>query len=132
MQDKLLLLSEKQAITAAAASDFYMDENGLCNTGKSLICESVVNTAFAGTAGATLTVEVHVSKTADFANYTVLSRSAAIPLVDLTVGKQILVPIAHNFDEEKLFTRAYYVPSTAFTAGALTTCIQPDVFTNHK
>ena len=37
MQDKLLLLSEKQAITAAAASDFYMDENGLCNTGKSLI-----------------------------------------------------------------------------------------------
>lgn len=131
MQDKLLLLSEKQAITASAASDYYMDENGLTNAGKPLICESVVNTAFTGTAGSTLTVEVQVSATSDFTSFDTLAVSAPIPLASLTAGKQILVAIPHNFDKTKVYTRAYYTASTAFTAGAVTTVIAPDVFTNH-
>lgn len=132
MQDKLLLLSENQAITASAASDYYMDENGLSNPSKMFICEARVTTPFTGTAGSTLTVAVQVSATADFASTDTLAVSPPIPLASLTLGKQILVPIPHNFDNTKVYTRAYYTASTAFTAGAVTTCIQPDVFTNHS
>lgn len=132
MQDKLLLLSENQAITASAASTNYMDENAVSNPSKIFTMETLVTTAFTGTAGSTLTVAIQTSATADFASPVTLAQSGAIPLASLVAGKQILVPIPYIFDKTQKYTRAYYTASTAFTAGAVTTCIQPDVFTNHQ
>lgn len=131
MQDKLLVLAENQAITAAAVSDFYIDDTVVVNPGHTMTAETRVRTLFTGTAGSTLIVAIEVGTDATFGTKKTLATSAAIPLADLVVGKQILVPIPFNFDNTYTFMRAYFTPSVNFTAGKVDTVIQPSVFTNH-
>lgn len=132
MQDKLLVLADNQAITAAAASDFYIDDDTVVNPGHTMIAETRVRTLFAGTGGSTLTVAIEVGTDATFGTKKTLATSPAIALADLVVGKQILVPIPFNPYPTYTFMRAYFTPSVNFTNGKVDTVIQPSVFTNHS
>lgn len=129
MQDKLLVLSENQAITTSTESDFYIDAKAVSNPGTPFICEAVVGTAFAG--GTSLMVSVEVGKDASFTDKKTLAASPAVDIADLKAGKQILVPIPYNFDKEYPNIRAYYTVDGTMTEGTITTVVQPRVWTNH-
>lgn len=130
MQDKLLVLADNQAVTAAAASDFYINDDTVVNPGHTMIAETRVRTAFAGTG--TLTVAIEVGTDATFGTKKTLATSPAIAVADLVLGKQILVPVPFNPNSTYTFMRAYFTPSVSFTAGKVDTVIQPSVFTNHS
>lgn len=128
MQDQALVLSEKQAITSSAASQNIINEEVAFNTGTPMIAEVRVNTAFSGTGN--LTVAIEASDTSAFTSKEVLATSPAIAASKLTVGKAIRIPIAYNANKKNCYIRAYYTASAAFTAGEVTTVIQPRVQTN--
>lgn len=132
-QDELLKLSRNQAITTSAASDYYMDEPVVENLDPcGLIAEVLVRTTFTGTAGTTLQPSIEIGKDAAFATKKTLALAPAVDVADLVAGKQILIPLPHQFDDDYPYMRAYYTCSAAFTAGAVDTVLQPEVFTNHK
>lgn len=134
MQDKVLVLSEAQAITASAASDNYLNPGVVTNPGITSLLDVTVDTLFAcATSGATVTIAVEVGKDSAFATKKTLATTAAITYSDLTAGKQIQLPIPHQFDadDEYTYMRAYYTCSATMTAGALTAVIVPSQFTNH-
>lgn len=129
MQDKLLVLSENQALSASAASDFYIDGGAISNPGQPFILEVVVTKAFTGASGS-LTVSVEVGNDANFTQKTTLATSAAVEAADLkTVGTRIMVPVPYNADRTKPNLRAYYTVDTV-TGGTVTAVLQPRVFTN--
>ena len=131
-QDELLKLSRNQAITSSAASDYYIDEPVVENVESGLILEVLVRTAFTGTAGTTLQPSIEIGKDAAFATKKTLALAPAVALADLTAGKQILIPIPHQFDDDYRYMRAYYTCSATFTAGKVDAVIMPHVFTNHS
>lgn len=134
MQDKVLVLSEAQAVTASAASDNYLDPGVVTNPGNPFMLDVTVDTAFgSGTGSATLTVSIEVGKESTFSTKKTLCSSAAIVYTDLTKGHQLLLPIPHQFTADKDYTymRAYYTVSAAMNAGALTAVIVPQAFTNY-
>lgn len=129
MQDKLLVLSENQALSANAASDFYIDGGAISNPGQPFILEVVVTKAFTGESGS-LTVSVEVGDDEAFTNKTTLATSVEVAAEDLkVVGTRILVPVPYNADRTKKNLRAYYTVATV-TGGAVTAVLQPRVFTN--
>lgn len=129
MQDKLLVLSENQTLSASAASDFYIDGGAISNPGHPFVLEVVVTKAFTGESGS-LTVSVEVGDDASFSNKTTLATSVAVSYTDLkVVGTRILVPVPYNADRTKPNLRAYYTVSTV-TGGTVTAVLQPRVFTN--
>lgn len=129
MQDKLLVLSENQAITASKESDFYIDAKAVSNPGTPFICETVVSKDFAG--GNSLAVSVEVGKDDTFADKKTLIVSPVIPVADLKAGTQVQLPIPYNFDKDYPNIRAYYTVDGTMTAGTVTTILQPRVWTNH-
>lgn len=129
MQDKLLVLSENQTLSASAASDFYIDGGAISNPGQPFVLEVVVTKAFTGESGS-LTVSVEVGDDASFSNKTTLATSVAVSYTDLkVVGTRILVPVPYNADRTKPNLRAYYTVATV-TGGTVTAVLQPRVFTN--
>lgn len=129
MQDKLLVLSENQELSANAASDFYIDGGAISNPGQPFILEVVVTKAFTGASGS-LTVSVEVGDDEAFTNKTTLATSVSVAATDLkVVGTRILVPVPYNADRTKPNLRAYYTVATV-TGGAVTAVLQPRVFTN--
>lgn len=133
MQDKVLVLSEAQAVTVSAASSNYLDPGVVTNPGYLFMLEVTVNTAFTSDSAATLTVSVEIGTDSTFGTKKTLVSSAAVAKADLTVGRQILVPVPHIFDTDEAYTymRAYYTASATMTAGAVTTVLVPAAFTNH-
>lgn len=129
MQDKLLVLSENQALSASAASDFYIDGGAISNPGQPFVLEVVVTKAFTGASGS-LKVSVEVGNDATFSSKTTLAESVEVSYTDLkTAGARILVPVPYNADRTKPNLRAYYTVNTV-TGGTVTAVLQPRVFTN--
>lgn len=129
MQDKLLVLSENQELSASAASDFYIDGGAISNPGQPFILEVVVTKAFTGASGS-LKVSVEVGNDANFTSKTTLAESVEVSYTDLkTAGARILVPVPYNADRTKKNLRAYYTVDTV-TGGTVTAVLQPRVFTN--
>lgn len=129
MQDKLLVLSENQTLSASAASDFYIDGGAISNPGQPFVLEVVVTKAFTGASGS-LTVSVEVGNDASFSQKTTIATSAAVAANDVkVVGTRILVPVPYNADRTKPNLRAYYTLDTV-TGGTVTAVLQPRVFTN--
>lgn len=133
MQDKVLVLSEGQAITASAASSNYLDPRVVTNPGVPFMLEVTVGTAFTSASAATLTVSLEIGTDSTFGTKKTIASSAAIAKADLTANKQILLPIPHIFDTDASYTymRAYYTASATMTAGTVTAVIVPQAFTNH-
>lgn len=133
MQDKLLVLSEAQAVTVSAASTNYLDPGVVTNPGVPFSLDVTVDTAFTSDSAATLTVSIELGTDSTFGTKKTLASTAAIAKADLTKGKQILLPIPHIFSADSAYTymRAYYTASATMTAGALTAVIVPSAFTNY-
>ena len=124
------MLSEKQPITVSAASTNSLNESVVVNPTHTMIAEVRVTTAFTGTALSTLQVKIQGSADAAFTTPVDLVSSPAIDISKLKIGKAIQVPIPFVDDQTLTYTRAYYVASATMTAGAVTTVIQPQVYTN--
>jgi hypothetical protein len=130
MQDKLLVLSEKQAITTSAASANYLNEGVVVNPAHTMIAEVRVTTTFTGTALSTLQIKIQGSADAAFTTPVDLVASPAVDIAKLKIGKSIQVPIPFVDDQTLIYTRAYYTVSATMSTGAVTTVIQPHVYTN--
>jgi hypothetical protein len=131
MQDKLLVLSEAQAVTTSAASTNYLDEGVTVNPSDPLIAEMRVMTSFnSGTGGATLQMKIQAATDAVFTSPVDIALSPAVVYTSLTAGTSVQVVIPFISDPTLIYTRAYYVASATMTAGAVTTVIQPTVYTN--
>lgn len=129
MQDKLLVLSENQSLSASAASDFFIDGGAISNPGQPFILEVTVTKAFTGESGG-LTVSVEVGDDDSFTNKTTLATSPQIAAADCKeVGTRVLIPVPYNKDRTKPNLRVYYTVATV-TSGAVTAVLQPRVFTN--
>lgn len=128
MQDKLLVLSEDQAITASAPSDFYIDDGAVVNTGYPFIAEVLVREDFAG--DGTLTVTVEAGEDNTFADVVTLATSPAIESSKLLKGASIRLPIGFNTTKDHPFIRVNYTASADFSKGKVTTVLQPAVQTN--
>lgn len=129
MQDKLLVLSEKQSLNASAASDFYIDGGAISNPGQPFILEVTITKAFTGASGG-LTVSVEVGNDASFTTKTTIATGPKIDYADCKeVGTRVLIPVPYNKDRTKPNLRAYYTVDTV-TGGSVTAVLQPRVFTN--
>lgn len=125
MQDKLLVLSENQELSANAESDYYVDTTAISNPGTPFICEVVVTKAFSG---GSITAEVQVGDDEDFSNTKSLVQGV-LKDEELELGGRKIIPIPYNFDKTMKHLRVYYTLSGA-SGGAVTTVLQPRVFTN--
>lgn len=128
MQDAALVLSDKQAITSSVASQNFINEGAAFNTAEPMIAEIRINTTFSGSG--TLTVAIEASPTEDFSTKEIIAVSRAVPAAQLVAGNAIRLPIAFNSNPTYCYIRAYYTASSAFSAGKVTTVIQPRTQTN--
>ncbi len=128
MQDAALVLSDKQTITSSVASQNFINEDAAFNTAQPMIAEIRINTTFSGSG--TLTVAIEASPTEGFDTKEIIAVSRAVPAAQLLAGNAIRLPIAFNSNPTYRYIRAYYTASSAFSAGAVTTVIQPRTQTN--
>ncbi len=128
MQDAALVLSDKQSITSSTASQNFINEDAAFNTAEPMIAEVRINTTFSGSG--TLTVAIEASPTEGFTQKEVIAVSRAVPAAQLLAGNAIRLPIAFNSNPTYRYIRAYYSTSSSFSAGKVTTVIQPRTQTN--
>lgn len=128
MQDAALVLSDKQSITSSTASQNFINEDAAFNTAEPMIAEVRINTTFSGSG--TLTVAIEASPTEGFTQKEVIAVSRAVPAAQLLAGNAIRLPIAFNSNPTYRYIRAYYTASSSFSAGKVTTVIQPRTQTN--
>lgn len=131
--DKLLMLSEAQAVTATAASTDVIDLGPIkgnrrdIGVGEPLEFWANVNTT--ATAAGAATVNIQLQTSADNSTWVTLFDSGALALASLTAGKRVLstkVPAG-----VLKYLRANYVVGTGpLTAGAFTAGINLDVDAN--
>lgn len=131
--DKLLMFSEKQAVTASAASTDVIDLDPIDGTrrdigvGYPLEFWATVDTTATAAGAATLNVQLQTSP--DNSTWTTIYDSGALALAALTAGKRLFsakVPAG-----VQRYLRVNYVVGTGpLTAGAFTSGINLDVDNN--
>ncbi len=131
--DKLLMFSEKQAITASAASTDVIDLGPIDGTrrdigvGYPLEFWATVDTTATAAGDATLNVQLQTSP--DNSTWTTIYDSGALALSALTAGKRLFsakVPAG----VQKYLRVNYSVATGPLTAGAFTSGINLDVDNN--
>lgn len=114
--DKLLQVSNEQAVTASAASTDVIDY-GQANPDSGLndnVTLSITVDEAAAAAGAA-TVTFSVQDSADNATFTDVYATAPIGKAALTAGKQVLIPMPY---QHRRYVRVYYTVATGpLTAG---------------
>lgn len=131
MFDNELVFSDKQAITASAASTNYIEENACINVGQGMMVEVLVTTDFAcGTADSTVNIAVQRSSESTFADPDTLIEREFV-FTDLVTGADpITIPVPFDPNRDNKFTRLYFTNSADMTAGALTAVLVPYAHTN--
>lgn len=131
--DKLLMFSDKQAVTATAASTDVIDLGPIDGTrrdigvGYPLEFWALVNTT--ATASGAATVNVQLQTSPDNSTWTSIYESGALALAALTAGKRIVSAKVPSGVQKYL--RVNYTVSTGpLTAGAFTSGINLDVDNN--
>lgn len=131
--DKLLMFSEKQAITASAASTDVIDLGPIDGTrrdigvGYPLEFLAIVDTTATADGAATLNVQLQTSP--DNSTWTTIYDSGALALAALTAGKRLFsakVPAG----VQRYLRVNYTVGTGPLTAGAFTSGINLDVDNN--
>ncbi|ECD1688546.1 hypothetical protein EWD09_19180 [Salmonella enterica subsp. enterica serovar Newport] len=131
--DKLLMLSEKQAVTASAASADVIDLGPIDGTrrdigvGYPLEFWATVDTTATAAGAATLNVQLQTSP--DNSTWTTIYDSGALALAALTAGKRLFsakVPAG----VQRYLRVNYTVDTGPLTAGAFTSGINLDVDNN--
>ncbi|EOC1317152.1 hypothetical protein ACI09J_001774 [Cronobacter turicensis] len=131
--DKLLLLSDNQAVTASAASTDVIDLGPIAGNrrdiGVGFPLEFWVMTPVAATAAGAATVNIQFQTSADNSTWTTLVESGALALSALTAGSR---PFAVKVPSGVLrYIRVNYVVTTGpLTAGKFTAGINLDVDNN--
>lgn len=126
LQDKLLMFSINQKVTATADSDYYIDRDIIVNgEGKQLTVNVVVTTDFAGLTG--LTVGLYKTSNGASSGGTLIAETGEIALAKLKAGTRIPIHIEIPFinpdDDETNLILKYTVNGTG-TAGAVTAGIE--------
>jgi len=131
--DKLLMFSDKQAVTATAASTDVIDLGPIDGTrrdigvGYPLEFWALVNTT--ATASGAATVNVQLQTSPDNSTWISIYESGALALAALTAGKRIVSAKVPSGVQKYL--RVNYTVSTGpLTAGAFTSGINLDVDNN--
>lgn len=131
--DKLLMFSDKQAVTATAASTDVIDLGPIDGTrrdigvGYPLEFWALVNTT--ATASGAATVNVQLQTSPDNSTWTSIYESGALALAALIAGKRIVSAKVPSGVQKYL--RVNYTVSTGpLTAGAFTSGINLDVDNN--
>lgn len=131
--DKLLMFSDKQAVTATAASTDVIDLGPIDGTrrdigvGYQLEFWTLVNTT--ATASGAATVNVQLQTSPDNSTWTSIYESGALALAALIAGKRIVSAKVPSGVQKYL--RVNYTVSTGpLTAGAFTSGINLDVDNN--
>lgn len=132
--DKLLMLSEGQAVTASAASTDVIDLGPIDGTrrdigvGYPLEFWATVNTT--ATAAGAATVNIQLQTSPDNSTWTTLTASGDLALSALTAGKRVMSQKVPQGVQRYL--RVNYVVGTGpLTAGAFTAGINLDVDGNN-
>ncbi|ROU17797.1 hypothetical protein EB837_02965 [Kluyvera ascorbata] len=131
--DKLLMFSEKQAVTASAASTDVIDLGPIDGTrrdigvGYPLEFWATVDTTATAAGAATLNVQLQTSP--DNSTWTTIYDSSALALSSLTVGKRLLSTKVPSGVQRYLRVN-YSVGTGPLTAGAFTSGINLDVDNN--
>lgn len=129
LQDKLLMFSINQTVTATTDSTYYIDRDIIVNgEGKQLTVNVVVTTDFAGATG--LTVGLYKTSTTASSGGTLIAETGEVPLAKLKKGTRIPIHIEIPFinpddadnDETNLILK--YTVSGTGTAGAVTAGIE--------
>ena len=121
VQDALLVLSDAQAETTAAAHDStnvldFQQATPDFGAGTQKFFNVVVNTAFTSAGSATLSVSLQES--ADASTYSAIATTAAIAVASLTAGK-VLMTIPLPPDHERYYKLVYTIGTADMTAGKL-------------
>jgi len=131
--DKLLRVSEDQAVTTTAVSSDTIDLSVARDVGEGhqLFMNFAVTTAMAG--GTSVKFEVISSANANLSSPTVIGSSDAVVTANLTAGKNVAVAInpqiASNGDR---YLGARYTVSGTYTAGKVTADIVETVQDGQK
>ena len=131
--DKLLMLSEAQAVTASAASTDVIDLGPIDGTrrdiGVGYPLEFFVNVNTTATAAGAATVNFQLQTSPDNSTWTTLTSSGDLALTALTAGKRVMSQKVPQGVQRYL--RLNYVVGTGpLTAGAFTAGINLDVDNN--
>ncbi|HFL4765778.1 TPA: Bbp16 family capsid cement protein [Escherichia coli] len=133
--DKLLMFSEKQAVTASAASTDVIDLGPIDGTrrdigvGYPLEFWATVDTTATAAGAATLNVQLQTSP--DNSTWTTLYDSGALALSSLTIGKRLFSKKVPQGVQRYLRVN-YSVGTGPLTAGAFTSGINLDVDGNNQ
>lgn len=130
LQDKIMMFSIDQAVTASADSTYYIDRGEIVNgEGKQLTVNVVVTEDFATLTS--LTVELYKTSTTASSGGTVVASTGAVPVASLKKGTRIPIHIEIPFinpddadnDETNLILH-YTVAGTNATTGKVTAGIE--------
>jgi len=114
--DKLLQVSDDQAVTATAASTNVIDfgqKNP--NTGLTDLLKMVITVGESATADGAATVTFAIQDSADNSSFADVATSGAIGKADLAAGAQIIIPMPIN---HRRYVRVNYTVATGpLTAG---------------
>ena len=119
--DKLLRVSEDQAVTTTAYSSDTIDLGTARDVGEgtALYMNFALTEAFAN--GTSITFEVVTSPNANLSSHTVIGSSATILTAALTLGKNIVVRINPDIaGKGKRYLGARYVVAGTMNAGKVT------------
>lgn len=129
LQDKLLMFSINQEVTATTDSTYYIDRDIIVNgEGKQLTVNVVVTTDFEGATG--LTVGLYKTSTTNSSGGTLIAETGEVPLAKLKKGTRIPIHIEIPFinpddaDNDKTNLILKYTVSGTGTAGAVTAGIE--------
>lgn len=114
--DKLLQVSNKQAVTTSAASADVIDfGQANPNTGMDDLSKMVFTVSEAAAAAGAATVTFSVQDSADNSAFADAAASGAIGIANLPAGAQVVVPMPTKL---RRYCRAYYTVGTGpLTAG---------------
>jgi hypothetical protein len=121
--DKKLKLCDSQAVTVSAASSDSVDLGAAGKLGLLglMVCITVIEAATAAGA-ATVQIGLQCDDASSFASAKDALLTRAIPKTELTLGKQIFIPLPPDLDEQHV--RLYFTVATGpLTAGKFSAAI---------
>nr|8CJZ_A Chain A, Capsid Decoration Protein [Ribes]8CJZ_B Chain B, Capsid Decoration Protein [Ribes]8CJZ_C Chain C, Capsid Decoration Protein [Ribes]8CJZ_D Chain D, Capsid Decoration Protein [Ribes]8CJZ_E Chain E, Capsid Decoration Protein [Ribes]8CJZ_F Chain F, Capsid Decoration Protein [Ribes]8CJZ_c Chain c, Capsid Decoration Protein [Ribes] len=118
IMDKENTFSYKQAITGTAVSTNVIDLGVSRDIGKGVPVPIIIQVVEDFADATSLTATLQTSETENFSSATTLATSGAVPVADLTAGKQLAVQYMPLGTQRYL--RVNYTVSGTATAGAVT------------